>query len=151
MSVSPRLAGAVLGLWALAACSREERPSPAMRPREPAAPDTCPQHAGQLAQVLGPEDCAVARSIFFPPPDCPTGQPIPHPEPDGKRMSGIATDSIYAKCGFPEGDVWLKVNEVALASPEGLLDAYANLRRAPALTFRVKRAGRPLTIRVDLR
>jgi type II secretory pathway component PulC len=69
----------------------------------------------------------------------------------GFRLFGIASASVYKKCGFRDGDLWQKVNEVSLTSPSDALAAYATLSRAPSLTVSLVRAGQAMNIRVDLR
>jgi type II secretory pathway component PulC len=74
---------------------------------------------------------------------------------DGGRTGfvfrGIRPKSIYAKCGFRNGDVWVQVNDVLLTSPDQALVAYRCFRDAPSLDVALVRDGRRMHIRVDLR
>jgi hypothetical protein len=135
-----------------AACRRGGGAPPAPDgPPRTVAEEACPQHAAHLAQVLSPGHCTVPRAVFFPSERCLTTGPTLRSAADGLHMVGIQSDSIYRKCGFAEGDLWTKINDVALSSPEEVLKVYPALRKAPSLTFSLLRAGQPLTIRVDLR
>jgi S1-C subfamily serine protease len=113
--------------------------------------DGCPQHAADLASLVGPGHCSVPRAVFFPPKGCLTTEPRLVPGADGLHVMGIKADSIYGKCGFREGDVWLKINDITLSSPEEMLKAYPALREAPGLTFSLLRGGQPVTVRLDLK
>jgi S1-C subfamily serine protease len=115
----------------------------------------CPQRAGQAARVLGPGHCAIPRAIFFHTDGCATAEPTLRPVPpeaggQGLHVQGIQPDSVYRKCGFADGDIWLKINQFALSSPEQMLTSYRTLVQASTLSFSLMRAGRPVTIRVDL-
>ena len=126
--------------------SRDSGPTPVIT-----AP--CPQSAGQAAQVLGPGHCAVARAIFFHADGCGTAEPRLRPEGRGPglRVQGIHPDSIYRKCGFRNGDVWLEINGIPLSSPEEMLESYRTLVQAPTLDVSLVRGGQPVNIRVDLK
>jgi hypothetical protein len=116
----------------------------------------CPNHAGDSVELLGINHCAVPRQVFFGSPDCPKSclRPESVRIAGGQRgflFRGIRPQSIYAKCGFRNGDVWLKVNDLPLISLDDALVEYARLRQASSLDVALVRKGRGMNIRVDLR
>jgi hypothetical protein len=152
----------LLGWYAVTgggACTRTRRPEPASQPAVAAAPFSakvwCPQNGAEVVEVLGPGHCAMPRHVFFPSNACPTGTPRVAPvAADGGRgfkLLGVGPESVYRKCGFLDGDEWLRVNDVVLSSPDAVLDAYAALRNASTLDISLSRDGHARTIRIELR
>jgi hypothetical protein len=115
----------------------------------------CPDYAGESVRVVDVNHCAVPRYLVLPRRGCPTGGPVTEVAKGeqgavGFVSGGVRPDSIYAKCGFRNGDVWRDISGVALTSPEQALRAYALLRKAPSITVSVLRGGRSVAIRMDL-
>jgi hypothetical protein len=154
---STALALVAVAAWpSLAACSRAEsgtnRAGSAAPPAKTVVEELCPQNAGASVQVLGLGRCVVPRLSFYGSDRCPTTGPRFEPPAagPGMKIGGIHPGSVYEACGFRNGDVWQKVNDVAL-TPEAVLAAYQQLKQASTLEISLLRDGRPLSIRVDLR
>jgi hypothetical protein len=108
-------------------------------------------------KTLGPGHCSVLRGLFTQSSE-EMASPSPWPGTQvtdsgnvGFLVRSIRSDSLYARCGFENGDVWVAVNGIPLSSPGGALKAYGLIRQAPSLAFSMLRRGQPMTIRVDLR
>jgi S1-C subfamily serine protease len=112
----------------------------------------CPQEAAAATVLLAPGRCAVAREIFFHTDGCGSREPTLRPADGGRGMvvSGIGPQSVYHRCGFANGDVWVKINETLLSTPEEMLTSYRKLVEAPAFSVSLLRAGKPLDIVVEL-
>jgi hypothetical protein len=64
----------------------------------------------------------------------------------GVRVFGVRPDDALARLGIADGDVILRVNGLAVASPDRCLEAYARLRAADRLTVEILRGGRGRTL-----
>jgi general secretion pathway protein C len=58
----------------------------------------------------------------------------------------VRPDDALARLGIADGDVILRVNGLAVASPDRCLEAYARLRAADRLTVEILRGGRGRTL-----
>ena len=68
----------------------------------------------------------------------------------GFKIYAIRPDSIYASCGFQNGDVISLVNGMQIDSPEKALNAYAKTKDADALLVEGTRAGARFQIDIGL-
>ncbi len=66
----------------------------------------------------------------------------------GMRVFGVGPDSLLAALGIENGDTIKRVNGASIATPEGALSAYTNLRSAPRFDVEVDRAGTPVHIEI---
>jgi len=70
---------------------------------------------------------------------------VPHlveGKPEGFKLFAIRPNSFYSKLGLQNGDVILKINGIALSSPDNALEAYTKLRDAKELTLDILRRGK---------
>ncbi len=66
----------------------------------------------------------------------------------GVRLLGVRADSLLGQLGLKNGDRVSSVNGFEVSDPKAMLTAYGMLQRAEALSVRLQRDGKPLTINV---
>lgn len=69
----------------------------------------------------------------------------------GFKLFAIKPDSFFASCGVKNGDVINTVNGMAIHSPDTALEAYSKLRDATRVDLALTRAGKPETVRIEIR
>lgn len=69
----------------------------------------------------------------------------------GVRVFGIRAGSLPALLGLQNADLLESVNDFSMATPEGALQAYAQLSRASTLDVRLERRGAPLALLIHIR
>ncbi|MCA9623366.1 MAG: hypothetical protein KC731_30305, partial [Myxococcales bacterium] len=70
------------------------------------------------------------------------GEPV-----EGLELRGLRKGSLWEALGFEAGDVVDSVNGYGLATPDEALTAYAALQGERQLQVRLRRHGRPMTLR----
>ena len=66
---------------------------------------------------------------------------------EGLELRGLRKGSLWEALGFEAGDVVDSVNGFGLATPDEALTAYAALQGERQLQVRLRRHGRPMTLR----
>jgi general secretion pathway protein C len=69
----------------------------------------------------------------------------------GMRLFGIKADSPLAAIGLQNGDQVNSINGFEMSDPQRMLEAYAKLAKADALSIRVVRGGKPVTLDLSIR
>jgi hypothetical protein len=72
-------------------------------------------------------------------------------KPFGFRLFAMAPDGPFAKLGLRNDDVLVSINGLALATPEGVLDAFGKLKKAPRLVLGLVRDNREITQEYSIR
>ncbi len=72
-------------------------------------------------------------------------------KPLGFRLFAIAPNGPFAKLGLRNDDVLVSVNGLDLSTPEGVLDAFGKLRKAPRLVLGLVRDNREITQEYTIR
>jgi general secretion pathway protein C len=116
----------------------------------------CPNDATGAVRSLGPTHCEVPRAVAFGDGDCLLARPqlslaTANGRVVGFRHDSVASRSLYALCGIQSGDVWTKLNGVALDGPDAALEVYPRLRESDRLTIDLLRGTTPLTVEIELR
>ncbi|MBW1990151.1 MAG: PDZ domain-containing protein, partial [Deltaproteobacteria bacterium] len=68
-------------------------------------------------------------------------------KPDGLALSRIRPGSIFARMGLVDGDIIQGVNDRNISTVEDVLSLYRSLKDSPEVTLRIKRGGKPTSIR----
>ncbi len=68
--------------------------------------------------------------------------------PSGMKLLGIPTDSLPGSCGFLNGDVITRLNDMPLTNPGEALEAYQRVSDANEAIFEVERGGESISIRI---
>lgn len=69
----------------------------------------------------------------------------------GFKLFSIRLDSTYSQLGLKNGDVVTHVNGLALNTPEAALELYGRLRQASHFVIDLKRDGKPMQLKVEVR
>jgi general secretion pathway protein C len=69
----------------------------------------------------------------------------------GLKLLGVTPQTVLGALGFENGDRLESVNGFDVTKPEVALEAYARLREASHLDVKIDRAGRPVTLSIDVR
>jgi general secretion pathway protein C len=64
----------------------------------------------------------------------------------GLRVAAVKAGSPAGALGIQSGDVLLSVNDVALGSPEDMINMYQQLQQMETITVGLERRGAPLTL-----
>jgi type II secretion system protein C len=78
---------------------------------------------------------------------------IPYMEegkPIGFKLFAIRPNTFFSRLGLKNGDVILKLNGIALTSPDTTLDAYQGLKEAKTVTMDILRRGKPRTLKYQM-
>jgi type II secretory pathway component PulC len=133
----------------LASCSRGEEKK--MKAAAPAS-GPCGNQDQAGVQVVATNHCVVPREVRLFSNACAEDVVIERVEGKtelaGLKMRGIRAGSVYAKCGFHDGDVWAALDGVSL-SRDKLLQAYVRMREVHDLSFSVLRDGKPVAVRIE--
>ncbi len=71
--------------------------------------------------------------------------------PMGYRIFSISPGSIYSRIGLKNGDIVQRINGVELTSPDKVYLLFQQLRDESRVTIDILRAGRKMTIPVEIR
>ena len=68
----------------------------------------------------------------------------------GFKLFAIRPNTLYSKLGLKNGDVILKVNGVAMTSPESALQVYQGVKDAKTVSMDIVRRGKPKTLKFEI-
>lgn len=71
-------------------------------------------------------------------------------EPIGFKLYSIRPNTLYSKLGLKNGDAILKLNGVALTSPDQALEAYQGMKNAKTVTMDIVRRGEPKVLKYEI-
>ena len=71
-------------------------------------------------------------------------------EPAGWKVFAIRRGTVLAALGFRDGDVIDQVNGLSVRDPAAVMAAYSKLAAARRLEVRLRRAGKPVRLRIDI-
>ena len=64
----------------------------------------------------------------------------------GMRLKGIKPNSLLARLGFADADVWLSINGFQISNPQKALKAYEELRATRFFEVKIERNGKEVTL-----
>jgi type II secretory pathway component PulC len=72
-------------------------------------------------------------------------------QPNGAKLEHISTDSVFAKAGLREGDVVMAVDGRPVRSIDDAAELYVRAQTTRATNVQILRAGRAITLKVQIR
>jgi general secretion pathway protein C len=71
-------------------------------------------------------------------------------KPDGVAVSNIRPGSVLQNIGLVNGDVIQEVNGKAISNPSDIVDAYKDLKPGSAVSVKIRRMGRQVTLNYNM-
>ncbi|MBL0215005.1 MAG: hypothetical protein IPQ07_14105 [Myxococcales bacterium] len=72
-------------------------------------------------------------------------------KPIGVKLYAIRPGSLFARLGFVNGDLLMRINGFDVTQPDKALEVYTKLRDAKQLVFSIVRQGKALELIVDIK